>query len=122
MTQAPQAGAPPQALADRRCVACDGGTAPLLRAECERLLATLAPGWRLAADGRSLHHDFKFRDFQRAISFANCVAHVAELEDHHPDLALGYGYVHLTYTTHAIKGLSENDFICAAKIDRIPLA
>jgi 4a-hydroxytetrahydrobiopterin dehydratase len=109
-------------LADRKCVPCEGTAAPLGRAECERLLAGLAPGWRLASDGKSLHHDFKFRDFYRAMSFVNCIAHLANLEDHHPDLAIGYGYVHLSYTSHAIKGLSENDFICAAKIDRIPLS
>jgi 4a-hydroxytetrahydrobiopterin dehydratase len=55
------------------------------------------------------------------MSFVNALAHIANLEDHHPDLEVGYGYCRVTYSTHAIKGLSENDFICAAKIDRLPL-
>lgn len=109
------------ALGDRKCVPCEGGVTPLSRAQAEHLLATLAPGWRLGPEAHSLHHDFKFRDFYRTMSFVNCIAHVANIEDHHPELAIGYDHVHLTYTTHAIKGLSENDFICAAKIDRLPL-
>jgi 4a-hydroxytetrahydrobiopterin dehydratase len=56
------------------------------------------------------------------MSFVNAVAHVANIEDHHPDLEVGYGVCRVLFTTHAIKGLSENDFICAAKIDRIPLS
>jgi 4a-hydroxytetrahydrobiopterin dehydratase len=111
----------PAALAARRCVPCEGGVAPLARGEAERLVAALAPGWRLGPEAKSLHHDFKFLDFYRTMSFVNCIAHVANLEDHHPDLAIGYNHVHVTYTTHAIQGLSENDFICAAKIDLIPV-
>ena len=56
------------------------------------------------------------------MSFVNALAHIANIEDHHPDLALGYNYCRVTYTTHAARGLSENDFVCAAKIDRVPLA
>jgi len=108
-------------LGDRRCAPSTAGTAALGRAECEQLLAELAPGWELADDSRSLRRAFRFADFYRTMSFLNCIAHIANVEDHHPDLTVGYGQIGLTYSTHSIKGLSENDFICAAKIDRIPL-
>ncbi len=75
--------------------------------------------WKLAPDSRSLKRSLKFKDFYRTMSFVNALAHVANVEDHHPDLEIGYGYCRITYSTHAIGGLSQNDFICAAKIDRI---
>lgn len=106
-------------LAKRRCVPCEGGVTPLSRAECERLQAQLAPGWTLSSDARGLARDFSFKDFYRTMSFVNAIAHVANVEDHHPDLEVGYNYCRVRFTTHAIGGLSENDFICAAKIDRI---
>ena len=71
---------------------------------------------------RSIRREFAFRDFFRTMSFVNALAHIANLEDHHPDLEVGYNYCRVRFTTHAIRGLSENDFICAAKIDLIPLA
>jgi len=80
----------------------------------------LAPEWQLAGDAKSIRRELRFRDFYRTMSFVNAVAHIANLEDHHPDLEIGYDYCRITFTTHAIRGLSENDFICAAKIDRIP--
>ncbi len=109
-------------LGDRKCVPCEGGVAPLTRAEAERLGAALDSGWRLAADAQSIRREFAFRDFFRTMSFVNALAHIANLEDHHPDLEVGYNYCRVVFTTHAIRGLSENDFICAAKIDRIPLS
>ena len=72
-------------------------------------------------DGSCLRREFRFADFYRTMSFVNALAHIANIEDHHPDLDIGYNYCRVRYSTHAIKGLSENDFICAAKIDRIPL-
>jgi len=109
-------------LTDKKCKPCEGGVAPLARAEAERMLKQLAPDWRLAEDAKSIRRELKFKDFYRTMSFVNALAHVANLEDHHPDLEVGYGTCRVLFTTHAIKGLSENDFICAAKIDRIPLA
>lgn len=109
-------------LSDRKCVPCEGGVAPLTRAEAEKLRASLNSGWQLAADTKSIRREFAFRDFYRTMSFVNALAHVANLEDHHPDLEVGYNYCRVTFTTHAIHGLSENDFICAAKIDRVPLS
>jgi 4a-hydroxytetrahydrobiopterin dehydratase len=106
-------------LTDKKCVPCEGGIPPLPRAECERLLTQLSTQWRLSPDGTELQCDFAFKDFYRTMDFVNALAHVANSEDHHPDLAIGYGYCRLRYTTHAVNGLTENDFICAAKIDRL---
>jgi 4a-hydroxytetrahydrobiopterin dehydratase len=110
------------ALAERRCKPCEGGTAPLTSAEAQRLLAQLSPAWKLSADAHALRREFAFRDFYRTMSFVNALAHLANIEDHHPDLEVGYNYCHVTFTTHAIRGLSENDFVCAAKADLIPLS
>jgi 4a-hydroxytetrahydrobiopterin dehydratase len=107
-------------LASKKCVPCEGGTAPMGRAEAQSLLKQLQPEWRLADDGKSLHREWKFKNFYHTMSFVNAVAHIANAEDHHPDLEVGYGYSRLKYSTHAVDGLSENDFICAAKIDSLP--
>lgn len=107
------------ALATKKCLPCEGGVPPLSRAECERLLSQLSSEWRLSSDGTELQRELVFKDFFRTMSFVNALAHVANAEDHHPDLAIGYNYCRIRYTTHAIGGLSENDFICAAKIDRL---
>jgi len=108
-------------LADRKCVPCEGGVAPLTRAAAEEVLMRLHEDWQLVADGTALQREYRFKDFFRTMSFVNAVAHVANLEDHHPDLEVGYGYCRVRFTTHAIKGLSENDFICAAKVDALPV-
>lgn len=106
-------------LVDRKCEPCEGGVPPLTRAQAEAELARLAPGWRLSEDGRHLLREWRFKDFYRTMSFVNAMAHVANAEDHHPDLEVGYDYCRLRYSTHAIGGLSINDFICAAKIERL---
>jgi 4a-hydroxytetrahydrobiopterin dehydratase len=107
-------------LAQKKCKPCEGGVAPLTRAAAEALLGKLADGWQLTADALSIRREFRFKDFYRTMSFVNAVAHVANIEDHHPDLEAGYNYCRLVLTTHSIRGLSQNDFICAAKIDLIP--
>jgi len=106
-------------LAQKKCKPCEGGVSPLTHDKAVALLAELDAGWRLAADDRSIGRELSFRDFYRTMSFVNAVAHLANIEDHHPDLEIGYNYCRLTFTTHAIQGLSENDFICAAKVDRL---
>jgi 4a-hydroxytetrahydrobiopterin dehydratase len=108
-------------LAQRKCKPCEGGVAPLGRREAEQLLGSLAPAWKLAEDTKTIRREFAFKDFYRTMSFVNALAHIANIEDHHPDLAVGYNYCRVEFSTHAISGLSENDFICAAKIDRLPL-
>ena len=109
-------------LSARRCVPCEGGIAPLSRAAAEEVLQRLDENWQLAVDAQSIQREFRFKDFLRTMSFVNALAHVANIEDHHPDLEAGYNYCRVRFTTHAIHGLSENDFICAAKIDQLPLA
>jgi 4a-hydroxytetrahydrobiopterin dehydratase len=93
--------------------------APLTAHEAGALRVELHPDWTVSADAKSLQRALKFKDFYRTMSFVNAVAHVANVEDHHPDLEIGYNYCRITYSTHAIGGLSQNDFICAAKIDRL---
>jgi 4a-hydroxytetrahydrobiopterin dehydratase len=106
-------------LTTKRCKPCEGGAPALSRAEAEAHLRQLATDWKLSADGKSLTRAFRFVDFYRSMSFVNALAHVANIEDHHPDLEVGYDYCRVRYTTHSIGGLSDNDFICAAKIDLI---
>jgi 4a-hydroxytetrahydrobiopterin dehydratase len=105
-------------LADKRCKPCEGGVAPLSRTQAAGLSEQLT-GWQLSADGREIAQDFRFPDFHHTMAFVNALAWVAHVEDHHPDLEVGYGHCLVRYTTHAIGGLSENDFICAAKIDAL---
>jgi len=110
------------ALAARRCKPCEGGVAPLTRTEALALLAQVSSSWARTEAARAIRREFAFRDFYRTMSFVNALAHVANIEDHHPDLEVGYNYCRVTFTTHAIQGLSENDFVCAAKVDLIPLS
>ncbi len=107
-------------LSSRKCVPCEGGVPALSLAQAQALMPQLQPEWQLAADGKSIASEWKFRNFLHTMSFVNAVAHIANAEDHHPDIELGYGYCRIRYNTHAIGGLSENDFICAAKIDALP--
>jgi 4a-hydroxytetrahydrobiopterin dehydratase len=88
-------------------------------AEANALRKHLHEDWKIAADAKSLKRSLKFKDFFRTMSFVNALAHIANTEDHHPDLEIGYGYCRITFSTHSIGGLSQNDFICAAKIDRL---
>ena len=90
--------------------------------DATQLLAQISSEWALTDNARAIRREFRFRDFYRTMSFVNALAHIANIEDHHPDLEVGYNYCRVTYTTHAIGGLSENDFVCAAKADLIPLA
>ena len=108
-------------LSGRKCVPCEGGMAPLPRDEAEKFLQQLSPEWKLTRNAAAIEREFRFVDFYRTMSFVNAVAHVANVEDHHPDLEVGYGRCHVLFTTHAARGLSENDFICAAKLELIPL-
>src|SRR2546425_524670 len=106
-------------LVGKKCKPCEGGVPPVSRAEADRLIAGL-PDWKLVGDRKSLRREWRVKDFMTAIDFFNRIAKVAEAEDHHPDLHLtGYRNVAVELSTHAIGGLSENDFIVAAKIDKI---
>lgn len=110
-----------EALAARRCKPCEGGMPPLTPAEAVALLGQVSSDWVLSDEARAIVRRFAFRDFYRTMSFVNALAHIANIEDHHPDLEVGYNYCRVKFTTHAVKGLSENDFVCAAKVDLIPL-
>ena len=105
-------------LTQKHCVPCEGGTVPLFRPKAEELLKELS-NWQLAADGTSITKHYIFKNFSQALAFANRIGAVADEENHHPDLAVSWGRVGITLSTHAIGGLSENDFILAAKIDSL---
>ncbi|HEX3951006.1 MAG TPA: 4a-hydroxytetrahydrobiopterin dehydratase [Steroidobacteraceae bacterium] len=106
-------------LAEKKCAPCEGGVKPLPPAKVKALAGKLHRDWKIAKDYKSLKRSLKFKDFYRTMSFVNAIAHVANTEDHHPDLEVGYDYCRVTYATHSIGGLSVNDFICAAKLDRL---
>ncbi len=106
-------------LAKKKCVACEGCVDALYPEQSEVLLKELNPEWMLIDQCRMLARTFICKDFKQALDFANKVGAIAEEEQHHPDLTVGYGNVGVELTTHAIGGLSENDFIVAAKIDEI---
>ena len=105
-------------LAQKKCVPCEVGGTALTKEEAHVLLAQ-TPGWQLDEDAKKISRNFKFKDFKEALAFANKVGAIAEGAGHHPDILLKWGKVVVELSTHAIKGLSENDFILAAKIDTI---
>ena len=104
-------------VASKSCVPCRGGVPRLEGEEIERLAGQVA-GWEVA-EGHHLRRRYEFPNFRRALGFVNRVGEVAEGEGHHPDVSFGWGYCELTIYTHAIDGLTESDFILAAKIDRL---
>ena len=106
-------------LADKKCKPCEGGVQPFSADEARAKLTELHAGWTLNDALSSIERDFKFPAFSRTIAFANAVAFVATNEGHHPQMIVNYGSCRIIYTTTAISGLSDNDFICAAKIDRL---
>jgi 4a-hydroxytetrahydrobiopterin dehydratase len=103
-------------LAEQKCVPCHKGTPPLSREEAEEL-AKETPQWTLKDN--AIEREFKFDGFREAMDFINEVADIAESEDHHPDIYISYNKVRLELSTHAIGGLSRNDFIVAAKVDKV---
>jgi len=105
-------------LSDKRCVPCRGGVPVLGTEEAERLVAQV-PGWALEEGAKGIRREFRFRNFAEAMMFSRQVGELAEVEGHHPDLSIGWGYCTVRFRTHAIKGLHENDFIMAAKVNRL---
>ena len=103
-------------LASKKCTACERGTPPIDEKEQQDLLKQLQDGWRIV-DGHHLQRTYRFDDFKSALDFTNRVGELAEQEGHHPNIELSYGQVGITLWTHAANGLTENDFILAAKID-----
>ena len=105
-------------LADNKCVPCRGGVPPLPQDRAQALLKELGRGWTLNKDGH-LERLYTFKDFAQALAFVNKVGAVAEAEGHHPDISFGWDYATVGLQTKKIKGLHENDFIMATKIDQI---
>lgn len=101
-------------LTSKHCKPCEGGVQPLSQDEIKRLLS---PGWEQR--DQLISKTYQFKNYYQTIAFVNAVAWMTHKEDHHPDLAVSYNSCRVEYTTHAIGGLSENDFICAAKVDAL---
>ena len=103
-------------LIQKSCKPCEGGTEPMGSEQADELIARL-DGW--VREGSEISKTFDFKNYYETMAFVNASAFVSHKEDHHPDLLVGYRTCKVTYTTHAIGGLSENDFICAAKLDAL---
>jgi len=105
-------------LASRTCFACEGGTHQCQHGDIKKYIKEVSPEWEVIKD-HSIKRKFKFKDFKEAMKFVNNIADIANHEGHHPDIYIFYNIVDLELYTHAVKGLSENDFIMAAKIDKL---
>lgn len=106
-------------LVTRRCKPCEGGVPALSPSQASDLMQQLGTNWKLAADNKAIQATFNFRNYWQTTAFVNAVAWIAHQEDHHPDISFSYKTCTVSYSTHAIGGLSENDFICAAKVDTL---
>lgn len=115
-------------LSQKRCLPCEGGVAPMTKEQIQKSLKEVSQ-WQLgsqiikkeageiAAD--YIYRDYHFNNYYKTMAFVNAIAWMAHQQDHHPDLLVGYNHCTVQYSTHAIQGLSENDFICAAKVDEL---
>lgn len=103
-------------LARKKCKPCEGGVASLTAEQVRPMLESLQ-GWAL--DGKAISKTYRFRNYHETLAFVNAAAWIAHREDHHPDMRVGYNECRASYVTHAIDGLSENDFICASKLDAL---
>ena len=110
----------PDALAAKSCTPCRGGIPPLTTEEAQGYLAQ-ALDWDLLDDGRKIQRTYRFKNFREALAFANRVGELAEKVNHHPDMHIGWGRVKVTVFTHKIDGLTETDFVFAAKTDELSL-
>ena len=108
-----------ESLANRKCKPCEGGVEPLGAEAATELLAALDDEWNYDEANSQISRLFSFPSFSRTMGFTNVVAWIATVEGHHPEMTVNYGSCHVMYRTHSIDGLSDNDFICAAKIDQL---
>jgi 4a-hydroxytetrahydrobiopterin dehydratase len=106
-------------LTNKHCKPCEGGVSPLDAEQAGKLLSELHDDWSIDPAGKEISRTWSFKNYYQTMAFVNALAWVAHAEDHHPDIEVGYNRCHVRYSTHAIGGLSENDFICAAKIDAL---
>jgi 4a-hydroxytetrahydrobiopterin dehydratase len=105
-------------LAAQHCKPLKGIEHLIAPVQLDELLRAL-PGWSVTVDGKEITKDFRFPDFHRTMGFVNALAFMANREDHHPDLEIGYGHCRVRWSTHDVGGLSLNDFICAAKVEAL---
>ncbi len=105
-------------LTEKHCAPCEGIGQAMTKDEAEAMLKQI-PGWQLNEAGTMIYRDFSFKGFTKTMFFVNAIAYIAQQEMHHPDLEIGFNYCNARFTTHALDGLSENDFICAAKINAL---
>ncbi|MGQ0528336.1 MAG: 4a-hydroxytetrahydrobiopterin dehydratase [Panacagrimonas sp.] len=106
-------------LTEKRCLPCEGGVPALDSAACNNLVKQLKPHWTLLRENQAIEARFEFKNYYQTTAFVNALSYIAHREDHHPDVRFGYKDCTVEYTTHAVNGLTENDFICAAKIDAL---
>jgi 4a-hydroxytetrahydrobiopterin dehydratase len=106
-------------LTQQHCAPCEGGVKPFDDTEAKRHLKELAEGWEIVDGGKTIRKTFSFKGFNKTMGFVNAAAWIANQEGHHPDIKLGFNYCEMNWQTHAIDGLSINDFICAAKVDAL---
>lgn len=107
-----------QDLKNKKCQTCEGLEGLISEAAARDFMASI-PQWTLSEDARSIHRRFEFKGFTKVMMFLNAMAWIVQNEGHHPDVSFSYNSCDITFTTHALQGLSENDFICAAKIDAL---
>jgi len=105
-------------LTTKHCVPCEGGVPPLSEQQVADLLSSLQ-AWTASANTTEISKTFEFKNYYQTMAFVNAIAYLAHQENHHPDLMVSYNKCTVRYSTHAINGLSENDFICASKVDRL---
>jgi 4a-hydroxytetrahydrobiopterin dehydratase len=105
-------------ISNKHCIPCEAGVKPMGAEDIEKMMIEV-PGWTVNKAGNKLSRRFAFKGFNKVMAFMNAIAWIAHQEKHHPDVHLGYNYCEVEFSTHAIQGLSENDFICAAKVSQL---
>lgn len=105
-------------LSQAHCESCEGIGQALNEEQVDNLLPQIKD-WQVLESATKLYKSYSFNNFYETMAFVNAIAWIANTENHHPDLEIGYNYCHITFMTHALKGLSHNDFICAAKVDKL---
>ncbi len=106
-------------LEKKHCLPCEGGTRPKTPEQIQYSLKQINTEWKTTSDQKQIFRDFRFKNYYQTMAFVNAIAWMAHYENHHPDLEVGFNHCLVRYTTHAIDGLSDNDFICAAKVDTL---
>jgi 4a-hydroxytetrahydrobiopterin dehydratase len=106
-------------ISEKHCLPCEGGIPALDNKAIQDLLKQLDLQWNVRADLKEMSYDFRFKNYYHTMAFVNAIAWMTHLENHHPDLEVSYNHCLVKYSTHAIDGLSENDFICAAKVNTL---